>query len=60
MANKNKSKLAVRILAWVLCIMMVVSLAYTAIYLIIQSTQKKDKDDEKKSAQIELVLPDNI
>ena len=60
MANKNKSKLAVRILAWVLCIMMVVSLAYTAIYLIIQSTQEEDKDDEKKSAQIELVLPDNI
>jgi hypothetical protein len=60
MAKKNNGKLAVRILAWVLCIMMVVSLAYTAIYLIIANTQKDDKDDEKKSAQVELVLPDNI
>ena len=59
MANQNKSKLLVRILACILCVMMVISLAYTAIYLLIANAREKEKE-ENKSTQIEYVLPDKI
>lgn len=48
--NNKKTKLYVRLLAWILALLMVVSLAVLAIQLIIVNYQEK-KEAEKKAAE---------
>ena len=57
--QNNKAKLAARILAIVLAVLMVTGMAYYTISLLILNAQKED--DTKKSVQaVEFVLPDTL
>ena len=41
MEKKNKSKLWVRVMAWVLAALMVVSLAYLTVYMIVENSREQ-------------------
>lgn len=51
MSNKKKSKIAARILAIVLCVLMVVSMAFYTIYMIVDNIKAANGKNENQGEQ---------